>query len=53
MAPADFVVVTGALRTIPESPSRVRWVSLGGVGLVLDMAFLRLGRRVALEEIQP
>ena len=28
--PADFVVVTGALRTIPESPSRVRWVSLGG-----------------------
>ena len=26
---------------------------IGGVGLVLDMAFLRLGRRVALEEIQP
>jgi hypothetical protein len=27
---ADFVVVTGALRAIPESPSRVRWVSIGG-----------------------
>jgi nitrate/nitrite transport system permease protein len=26
---------------------------IGGVGLVLDMAFLRLGRRVALEEVQP
>jgi hypothetical protein len=28
--PADFVIVEGALRRIPESPSRVRWVSLGG-----------------------
>lgn len=29
-APADFVIVQGALRTIPESPSRVRWVAIGG-----------------------
>jgi hypothetical protein len=29
-APADFVVVEGALRKIPESPSGVRWVSVGG-----------------------
>jgi hypothetical protein len=29
-APADFVVVEGALRTMPKSPSRVRWVSIGG-----------------------
>jgi cytosine/adenosine deaminase-related metal-dependent hydrolase len=28
--PADFVIVEGALRRIPESPSRVRWVVLGG-----------------------
>jgi hypothetical protein len=28
--PADFVVVEGALRSIPRSPSRVRWVSIGG-----------------------
>lgn len=28
--PADFVVVEGALRTVPTSPSRVRWVSIGG-----------------------
>ena len=28
--PADFVVVQGALRKIPESPSGVRWVSIGG-----------------------
>lgn len=26
---------------------------IGAVGLVLDMVFLRLGRRVALEEVQP
>jgi hypothetical protein len=29
-APADFVIVQGALRKIPESPSRVRWVAIGG-----------------------
>ena len=29
-APADFVIVEGALRKIPQSPSRVRWVALGG-----------------------
>jgi hypothetical protein len=28
--PADFVVVQGALREIPDSPSRVRWVAIGG-----------------------
>ena len=28
--PADFVVVEGSLRRIPRSPSRVRWVSIGG-----------------------
>lgn len=28
--PADFVVVQGTLREIPDSPSRVRWVALGG-----------------------
>jgi hypothetical protein len=28
--PADFVVVQGALGQIPDSPSRVRWVSIGG-----------------------
>ncbi len=28
--PADFVVVQGALREIPDSPSAVRWVSIGG-----------------------
>jgi cytosine/adenosine deaminase-related metal-dependent hydrolase len=29
-AAADFVVVAGALRTIPERPTGVRWVSIGG-----------------------
>jgi hypothetical protein len=29
-APADFVIVQGALRTIPDSPSRIRWVAIGG-----------------------
>ncbi|MDQ4080867.1 MAG: hypothetical protein M3125_08930 [Gemmatimonadota bacterium] len=29
-APADFVVVQGTLREIPDSPSRVRWVAIGG-----------------------
>ena len=29
-APADFVIVQGALRKIPKSPSRVRWVAIGG-----------------------
>jgi hypothetical protein len=29
-APADFVVVEGALKAIPKSPSRVRWVAVGG-----------------------
>jgi hypothetical protein len=29
-APADFVIVEGLLREIPASPSRVRWVALGG-----------------------
>ena len=28
--PADFVVVQGTLREIPDSPSRVRWVAIGG-----------------------
>ena len=28
--PADFVVVQGALREIPDRPSGVRWVSIGG-----------------------
>ena len=28
--PADFVVVQGALRSIPDSPSAVRWVSIRG-----------------------
>ncbi|MGQ0713545.1 MAG: hypothetical protein ACT4PJ_07410 [Gemmatimonadaceae bacterium] len=28
--PADFVVVQGTLREIPDTPSRVRWVALGG-----------------------
>lgn len=28
--PADFVVVQGTLRNIPDSPSAVRWVSIGG-----------------------
>jgi hypothetical protein len=28
--PADFVIVQGALREIPDSPSGVRWVSIGG-----------------------
>ena len=28
--PADFVVVEGALRKIPKSPSGVRWVAIGG-----------------------
>ncbi len=28
--PADFVIVQGTLRGIPESPSAVRWVSIGG-----------------------
>jgi hypothetical protein len=28
--PADFVIVQGALRKIPDSPSAVRWVSIGG-----------------------
>ena len=28
--PADFVIVQGALREIPESPTAVRWVSIGG-----------------------
>jgi hypothetical protein len=27
---ADFVIVQGALREIPDSPSAVRWVSIGG-----------------------
>jgi hypothetical protein len=29
-APADFVVVEGALKAVPKSPSRVRWVAVGG-----------------------
>lgn len=29
-APADFVVVEGVRRSIPDKPTRVRWVSLGG-----------------------
>ena len=29
-APADFVIVEGSLREMPETPSRVRWVALGG-----------------------
>jgi hypothetical protein len=29
-APADFVIVEGALRRIPAWPSRVRWVAVGG-----------------------
>ncbi len=28
--PADFVIVQGILREIPDSPSGVRWVSIGG-----------------------
>lgn len=28
--PADFVIVQGALRRLPASPSGVRWVSIGG-----------------------
>lgn len=28
-------------------------LAIGGVGLALDVAFLRLGRRVALEEVRP
>ena len=27
---ADFVIVQGALRKVPSSPSGVRWVSIGG-----------------------
>jgi imidazolonepropionase-like amidohydrolase len=27
---ADFVIVQGTLREIPDSPSAVRWVSIGG-----------------------
>ena len=29
-APADFVIVEGAPRKVPEWPSRVRWVAVGG-----------------------
>lgn len=29
-APADFVIVEGSLREIPDRPSRVRWVAVGG-----------------------
>ena len=29
-APADFIVVQGLWRSIPRTPTRVRWVSLGG-----------------------
>lgn len=29
-SPADFVIVEGSLRELPDSPSRVRWVALGG-----------------------
>jgi hypothetical protein len=28
--PADFVIVQGTLRKIPDSTSAVRWVSIGG-----------------------
>lgn len=28
--PADFVIVQGALKEIPDSPSAVRWVAIGG-----------------------